>query len=83
MVLEARNDVVKGTFCSRIMVGELINGDYIPIVRKCHYLEQRRCNNFHGIHEAPSYKDVIVELGINLDINEGFLSYDRDGNILI
>ena len=43
-----------GGFFSRIMVGKLINGDDIPIVREHHDLEQRLCDGFHDVHKAPS-----------------------------
>ena len=54
MVLEARNDVVRGTFLSRLMVGELINSDNLLVMREYQDPKQTRCDNFHGIHEDPS-----------------------------
>lgn len=54
MVLEARNDVVGGNFLSRFMVGELINGNHLPLMREHHDPEQIRCGDFHGIRESPS-----------------------------
>lgn len=36
MILEVENDVVGGTFYSKFMVGELINGDDISIVMEHH-----------------------------------------------
>jgi hypothetical protein len=57
------------------IVIQLVDGEYLPIVREEHGVEYKRGNGFHGVHVASSKYDVVVQLGIDdFDIDENHFS---------
>lgn len=59
------------TWCPRITIGKIINGNDTPFMREFHDPNLRRHHNIHSIHVNMSWKDIIVYYdGHDYEINQ-------------
>ena len=64
------------------MIRQLVNGDYLSIVRDKHLVVDRGWDNIHGIGVATSQKNVIVKRGVDeFNVNANILACKGDRTI--
>jgi hypothetical protein len=64
-------------------VGNLVNGNDLPVVGEHHCVKDGRGNCLHSIHVATTEEDIIIERGVdNLYVDENGFSPEFYGDIL-
>ena len=65
------------------MICQLVNGDYLSIMREKHLAVDRRWDSRHGIGVATPQNNVIIKRGIDdFNINENCLARKSDSEIM-
>ena len=65
------------------MICQLVNGDYLSIVREKHLAVDRGWDSRHGIGVATPQKNVIIKRGVDdFNVNANSLARKSDGTIM-
>ena len=65
------------------MICQLVNGDYLSIMREKHLAMDCRWDEKHGIGVAMPQKNVIIKRGVNdFNVNVNSLSRKSDGTVM-
>ena len=67
----------------RLVICDLVDGEYFPIVGEHHRSKHRRGHRLHSIHVAMSKQDIVIKLGVdNFNVNENSFAPEFHGDIL-
>ena len=64
------------------MISQLVNGDYLSIMRERHLAVNRGRDNRHGISVATPHKNVVIERGVDeFNVNANSLAHKSDRTV--
>ena len=65
-----------------LVISQLVDGDYLSIVRKRHLVKNHGWDSRHGIGVASPQENVVIERGVNdFDVNTNSLARKSDRTI--